>query len=283
VACKEEHLVWTIAGFADEISPHPDLQCKLLAELGIGYLEFRGAWDRNVLDLDDQQVELLRRTLERHGIRLSSVASPIGKDPVTDDFEEHLRRLDRALHLATVLGAPYVRIFSFLIPEGDDPAAYRDQVLRRMAALAARAEGHDVQLVHENEKHIYGDVPARCLDIVESVGSPQLRLVWDPANFVQCGVRPYTDGYALLRPHLAYLQIKDAIHATGEVVPAGMGDGELRETIRALQADGFDGFFSLEPHLAAAGTAGGFSGPELFAQAHRAFTGLLQAEGIPYR
>jgi sugar phosphate isomerase/epimerase len=283
MACKEEHLMWTIAGFADEVSPDPDLQCKLLAELGIGYVEFRGAWDSNVLDLDDQQVVQLRQTFERHGIRVSSVASPIGKDLVTDDFDEYPRRLDRALHLAKVLGAPYVRIFSFLIPMGDDPAAHRHEVLRRMATLAARAEGQEVLLVHENEKHIYGDVPARCLDIVESVGSPQLRLVWDPANFVQCGVSPFTEGYALLRPYLAYLQIKDAILATGEVVPAGAGDGELKETIRALHADGFDGFFSLEPHLASASSAGGFSGPELFAQAHRAFTGLLEGEGIPYR
>lgn len=275
--------MWTIAGFADEISPDPDLQCTVLAELGIGYLELRGAWDRNVLDLDEEQLTRLRQTLERHGIRLSSVASPIGKDPVTGDFGEYPRRLDRALQLAKALGAPYVRIFSFLIPPGDDPATHRDEVLRRMAALAARAEGQEIVLVHENEKHIYGDVPARCLDVVESVGSPQLKLVWDPANFVQCGVRPYTDGYALLRPHLAYLQIKDAFLATGEVAAAGAGDGELHQTIRALHADRFDGFFSLEPHLASAGAASGFSGPELFAHAHRAFTGLLEADGIPYR
>jgi sugar phosphate isomerase/epimerase len=275
--------MWTISGFADEISPDPELQCKLLTDLGIGYVEFRGAWDKNVLDLDDHQLEQVRRTLERHGIRPSSVASPIGKVSVTDDFDGYPRRLDRALHTAKVLGAPYVRIFSFLIPEGDDPARHRDEVLRRMAALAARAEGQEPLLVHENEKHIYGDVPARCLDIIESVGSPKLKLVWDPANFVQCGVRPYTDGYAMLRPYLEYLQIKDAMLATGEVVAAGEGDGELRDTVRALRADGFDGFFSLEPHLASAGAADGFSGPELFAHAHRAFTDLLKAEGIQYR
>ena len=104
-------------------------------------------------------------------------------------------------------------------------------------------------LLHENEKDIYGDVPERVLDIVESVGSPALRLAWDPANYVQVGVTPFTDGYAKLRPHTVYVQIKDALLATGEVVPAGEGDGQVRETIRALAADGFDGFFSMEPHL----------------------------------
>ena len=104
-------------------------------------------------------------------------------------------------------------------------------------------------LLHENEKDIYGDVPDRVLDIVESVGSPALRLAWDPANYVQVGVTPFTDGYAKLRPHTVYVQIKDALLATGDVVPAGEGDGQVRETVRALAADGFDGFFSMEPHL----------------------------------
>lgn len=275
--------MWTLSGFADEISPDLDEQCSVLRDLGVGCVEFRSAWETNVLDLDDDQLEQARTTLNNNGLLVSSVGSPIGKVGVHDDFDEHLRRFERALHVAKVFEAPYIRIFSFFIPEGDDPDIHRDEVLRRMTALAERADGHDVILLHENEKGIYGDTPRRCLDIVESVDSPRLRLAWDAANFVQCGVRPHSEGYASLRPKLEYVQIKDAMLATGEVVPAGDGDGELRETLRALSQDGFDGYFSLEPHLAAAGQLGGFSGPELFGLAHRAFTGLLDEEGIEYR
>jgi hypothetical protein len=53
-----------------------------------------------------------------------------------------------------------------------------------MTALVQAAKGHDAVLLHENEKEIYGDIPARCPDVVESIGSDQLRLAWDPANFV---------------------------------------------------------------------------------------------------
>ena len=81
---------------------------------------------------------------------------------------------------------------------------------------------------------------------------------------------------------IAYSEIKDALFDTGEVVPAGDGDGEIDRTNRALEADGFDGFFSMEPHLAQAGASGGFSGPELFAKATGAFTALLEAAGISY-
>jgi sugar phosphate isomerase/epimerase len=71
--------------------------------------------------------------------------------------------------------------------------------------------------------------------------------------------------------------------ATGEVVPTGEGDGELAQTLRAMKADGFEGFFSMEPHLAAAGAMGGFSGADLFTQATRTFTRLLDENGVTYR
>jgi sugar phosphate isomerase/epimerase len=125
-------------------------------------------------------------------------------------------------------------------------------------------------------------VPSRCLDVVRSVDSPHLRLAWDPANFVQVGVRPYTDGYQMLRPHVEYVQIKDARAADGTVVTAGNGDGEVAQTMRALHHDGFDGFFSLEPHLGTTSSSGAFSGPELWRKAHHDFTELLRAEGIEY-
>lgn len=276
--------MWTLSGFADEIDPDLTRQCEVLNELGISNIEFRSAWGTNVCDLTDAQLDEAGDILATHGIAMSSVGSPIGKITVADDFDAHLDRFRRALKVADSFHAPYLRLFSFYPPEGDAGSAadHRDEVLRRMTALAVEAEPFDVTLLHENEKGIYGDIPSRCLDIVESVGKENLKLAWDPANFVQVGVRPFTEGYAMLRPHIEYIQIKDALLADGTVVPSGQGDGELRETIAALAADGFDGFFSMEPHLAATGKLGGFSGPELFATATRAFTGLLDEASITY-
>ena len=235
--------MWTLSGFIDEISPDFTEQCKVAADLGLTHVEVRSAWQVNILDLDADQLGVMKKTLAGYDLRVSSIGSPIGKIFIDEEFGPHLER---------------------------------------MRALTRVAEDADVILLHENEKEIYGDVPARCLDIVRSVGSRHLRLAWDPANFVQVGVRPYTDGYAVLRPHLEYIQIKDALAADGTVVPAGKGDGEVAETLRALRHDGFDGFFSLEPHLSAATAAGGFSGQDLFRTAWLAFTDLLKAQGIEY-
>ena len=136
-------------------------------------------------------------------------------------------------------------------------------------------------LLHENEKDIYGDTPERVLDVIESVGSDHLRVAWDNANFVQVGVaRPFDDGYAMLRPHLEYLQVKDAVSATGEVRAAGEGDGQLLETLTALRDDGYTGFASLEPHLTDVNALGGFSGPEAFGRAGRAFRALTDRIGV---
>jgi sugar phosphate isomerase/epimerase len=119
--------------------------------------------------------------------------------------------------------------------------------------------------------------------VTSHVVAPNLRAAWDAANFVQVGVRPHTEGFAALRPYLEYVQIKDAQLSTGEVVAAGRGDGEMVDTIRALRQDGYDGFFSLEPHLSQTHSLGGFSGPDLFTEAWQAFTDLLTAEDIPYQ
>jgi sugar phosphate isomerase/epimerase len=274
--------MWTLSGFADEIDPDLQTQCDVLTELGITFVEFRSAWDVNVLELDDAQLDEAARILAANNLSVSSIGSPIGKINIDDDFDAHVLRMERALLVAEKLKAPYMRIFSFFLRPDQAPADHRDEVIRRMRVLAEMAQAAGVVLLHENEKEIFGDIPERVLDIVTSVNLPSLKLAWDAANYVQVGVTPFTEAYALLRPHTVYIQIKDAVLATGEVVPAGEGDGQIRETVRALAADGFDGFFSMEPHLGSAHHLGGFSGPDNFIRATKAFTGILRDESITF-
>jgi sugar phosphate isomerase/epimerase len=274
--------MWTLSGFADEISPDLDEQVALVTRLGLRYIELRSAWDVNVLDLDGDQLCRVKTTLDGAGLGVSSIGSPIGKIAITDDNAPHLERMRHAADVAKLFGAPYIRMFSYFMPAGADPDGYRGEVITRIAELAAIAEDAGVTLIHENEKEIFGDIPRRCLDIVEAVNSPALALTWDNANFVQCGVRPFTEAYPLLAQHVAYLQVKDALAADGTVVPAGQGDGEFRQTMRAFAAAGFDGFVSLEPHLGYGHSLGGFSGPENWTRAFRAFTAVLDEEGIAY-
>jgi sugar phosphate isomerase/epimerase len=272
-----------LSGFADEISPDPQAQLATLAAESISHLELRSAWSVNVADFTGEQRAAFRAAVDDAGVRVSAIGSPIGKIPVDAPLASELERMRRVADVAAELGTTIVRVFSFFIPAGQPPQRYRDQVIDRMGALARIAEERGLILAHENEKEIYGDVPERCADLITTVGSPALRATFDPANFVQCGVRPFSDAYPLLRPYLVYLQVKDALAASGEVVPAGQGDGELRETLAALRKEGFAGFMSLEPHLAQAGRFGGFSGPEGFHRAAEALKFLLNEASITWR
>jgi sugar phosphate isomerase/epimerase len=269
---------WTLSGFADEIGPDPVVQLAVLAALGARHLEVRSAWGTNVADLDDEALTRLRTLCDERGFAVSALGSPVGKASLHDPADVELARLDRVLHAAEVLGTRYVRIFSFWT-EGAAPRTVRDEVLRRLREFARSAAVRDVVLLHENEKEIYGDVPERVAEIVEEVGSPALKVAWDSANFVQVGVKPFSEGFALLRPHLEYLQVKDARSADGTVVPAGEGDGEVEQTLRALRDDGWTGFASLEPHLATHPA----DGPAQFGRAARAFRGLTDALGVELR
>ena len=277
---KTTPAVWPLSGFGDEIDPDPAVQAAVLLALGASHIEVRSAWGTNVSELEPPQVATLKEILDEKGLKVSAVASPIGKVDVSLPVEHELDRLRQIISVAKGLDTKYIRIFSFFRAEDRSAEDIRDDVMVRMGALAALAAESGVVLLHENEKGIYGDTPERVLDIMTTVDSPALRIAWDNANFVQVGVKPFTEGYAMLRPYLEYFQVKDALAATGEVVPSGEGDGELDATIAALKADGFSGFASLEPHLASAHELGGFSGPVAFGIAARAFAALAAKNGV---
>ncbi|MGI8828079.1 MAG: sugar phosphate isomerase/epimerase family protein [Chloroflexota bacterium] len=271
-----------VSAFADEISSDLDEQLDALDKAGIHFLELRSVWDTNVLDLDDGQVIEVKQALDAYGVRVAAIGSPLGKVAIDLPIEEDLSRLDRAIELAGALQTSYIRIFSYYPPGGAgsriDPATYRHEALARLREMARRVSPAGLTLLHENDADLYGDTIERCVDVLRSVDSPHLQAVLDPANFILCGQQPYPHGYRALRPWIKHVHVKDA-SAAHEVVPAGKGEGLWKDLLKNLRQDGYDGFFSLEPHLGAAGRFRGFSGPEAFAHAHAALEGLLDAMG----
>ena len=266
--------VFALSAFGDEVADDLATQLDVLADEGIRHLELRGAWGRNVLDLDREQLGRAGTLLRERGFKVSAIASPIGKSPIAAARTFELERLERAIAAAEALGTRRIRVFSFYVPAGE-AATYRDEVIERMRALTERAAQAGVTLLHENEKEIYGDIPERCHDILAAIGSPALRMAFDPANFVQVGVRPMADAWPLLADYPTHVHITDAVFADGSVRPAGEGDGAVGELLAALVARGYQGFLTLEPHLQIAGPAGGFSGAEGMRVAVRALRELL--------
>lgn len=235
-----------ISGFADEIDSSTDIQFKTIKSLNISYFEPRGIDGKNIADLSEEEARTLREKMDRYGVKASSVGSPVGKIDITDDFEPELEKLAHVAKTAKIIGTRNIRVFSFYIPD-EKYEEYRTEVMKRLSAMAELAEKEGVILLHENEKGIYGDTPERCRDIFETVKSDNLRAVFDPANFVQCGVETYPYAFNMLREFVVYMHIKDAKGQT--VVPAGSGDGHVPEIISELYKSDYEGFLSLEPHL----------------------------------
>ena len=237
-----------LTGFSDEIAPEFDIQLKTVRELGVSHIELRGADGVNVSDLSAEQCREVKGKLDAAGVSVSSVGSPIGKIGIGEAFAPHLEKLKRTLEIQKELGAPYLRMFSFYLPKGEDPAVFRGEVLDRVGAMAEEAKRWDAVLLHENEKGIYGDNAARCADLMEQFYGPQFKAVFDFANFVEVG-QETLPAFAALKPYVEYVHIKDARWEGKQVVPAGMGDGHVKEILTELISGGWRGFLSLEPHL----------------------------------
>lgn len=225
-----------LAAFADEAAGDLNGQIGAMQENGVELLEIRGVDGQNIDRLTFEKAREIRRRLDSAGLAVWSLGSPFGKIGIGEDFAPHLDSFMHSLELADVLGARHIRLFSFYGTTEIGP------VLERLNAFIEAAKGTDIVLCHENEKGIYGDKAAKCLEIHKAL--PQLKAVFDPANFIQCG-QDTKEAWELLSPYVEYMHIKDAL-PDGSVVPAGKGAGELPYLLSQYKGQ----VLTVEPHLA---------------------------------
>ena len=238
-----------ITGFADEIHRDIEVQVRLLKELGITYLELRSANGKNISEFTLEEAKALKNYLSDNQIKVSAIGSPVGKIQITDDFEPHFETYKKIVEIAKIMETPYIRIFSFFMPEGEEIDQYKDEVFARMERFVEYAKAQNVILLHENEKDIYGDMAIRCLNLLKTFYGDHFKCIFDFANFVQCK-QDTLEAYEMLKPYIEYIHIKDALLADGKVTPAGEGDGKVKEILQKLDDKNYSGFLSLEPHLA---------------------------------
>ncbi|MBO4423108.1 MAG: sugar phosphate isomerase/epimerase [Clostridia bacterium] len=230
-----------LCAFSDEAAPDLQGQIDALKRNGIGMTELRSVGGVNVSRLSKEDAENIKKELDGSGIKVWSVGSPYGKVSLSDGFSEDklFETLHRLCGLANVFGCDKIRVFSFY--DAYDKAEQVKELLGRSVMIAA---SYGVGLYHENEKDIYGDVPDRVLELYNDV--PGLRLVYDPANYIQCG-QSADKTLPALCGITSYYHIKDVIAETGELVPSGFGDGQIG---KITELAGTDTVFTVEPHLA---------------------------------
>ena len=232
-----------LCAFADEAGDTLPEQIAMMKDNGIGYLELRAIDKKNVSKMTVAEITEYKKRLDDAGIKVWSLGSPIGKVDINAPFEQELDRLKHTVELAVAAEAQCIRLFSFYGTNGDP--AYRDAVIENLSKFVEAAKGSGVTLCHENEKGIYGDNAARCLEIHKAI--PEMPAIFDPANFVQVGQNTL-EAWEMLEPYVYYGHIKDSL-ADGSIVPAGAGEGHIAEYLPKFFAKGCE-VLTLEPHLA---------------------------------
>lgn len=233
-----------IYAFADEADSNIDGQISAMKRNGLDGLEIRGVDGTNISDISIEKAKEVRSKLDDSGLITWSIGSPIGKININDDFSAHKEKFKHTLEIAKILNSDNMRIFSFYMPENEKAAKYKNQVIEYLAEMCELAKSYNVNLCHENEKGIYGDIPERCLELHKAL--PKLKGIFDPANFVQCGVDTLK-AWDMLKSYIYYMHIKDA-KADSFVVPAGSGIGNVKSIAKGFIKNGGK-YFTIEPHL----------------------------------
>jgi sugar phosphate isomerase/epimerase len=274
----------TLSAFGDEIAPDLKTQMDVCEANGVRCIDVRGIDKVNVSQMPLEKVREYKRQMDARGFAVPCIGSPLGKIRMDEDFAAHLDMLKRTIEIGRAFGTDRIRVFSFYASKGAKIEAERAAVMTRLEAMVKVAEPAGAVLLHENERDIYGAKPAGVKDIFATIRSKALKGIFDPANFVVEGVRPFDEGWrAGLDALTDYFHIKDVVPGASTCVPAGEGKGQIPELFADLARRKWSGYMTLEPHMSAAGQFAGFTGPDLFAKAASALQAELRKAGMEYR
>jgi L-ribulose-5-phosphate 3-epimerase len=258
----------------DEISQDLGHACEVAArEFGLAWVELRAMHDKNIINWDEHDIAEAKSILQKFGLRVSEIASPVfktdwpgaptspfsPKDPqfgADFTYAQQDELLERAFVLAQALGGPPIRIFDFW--RLDDQKPHRAAIDDRVRQAAAKAGGQGLTLTLENELACNTATGAEAARLLDAVGEKALMLNWDPGNAAARGEKAFPDGYAKLpKNRIAHMHCKDVVDAGGgktDWTAMGRGTIDYVGQFRALRRDGYTGALSLETHWRGGGT-----------------------------
>jgi len=256
----------------DEISEDFGRACEVAArEFGMQWIELRGMWNKNILNLDSKEIAEARRILEKFQLRVTDIASPLfkvdWKGAPTSKFSQHddfhadfsfdqqEEVLERSIELAKVFQTDRVRCFDFW--RLDDPKPYRSAINEKLLQAATKAGKKGITLLLENDGGLNTETGAEAAKVLDAVKSPYLMLNWDPGNAAACGEKPFPDGYNLLpKDRIGHCHCKDAVKKGNDYDWAPMGAGlvDWLGQFKALKRDRYHFAVSLETHWDGGGT-----------------------------
>lgn len=246
-----------LSGIGDEAGPHIVAQINAHAVLGWDDIELRMVDGQNICEMPNKQFNQICKSIHAYGLKVSCFGSKIGdwSRPITVNPLSDCNVLRRAIKRMHRLNVPYIRIMSYPnhsktpIPETE----WRRRSINRMKGLVKIAEGEGITLAHENCSGWGGITPGNNLALLREIDSKAFGVLFDTGNPPSYGEDSW-EWYQAVKDRIVYVHIKDAKQAAqpGEkeqYTMPGEGDGYVREIIEDLLRNGYDGGFSIEPHL----------------------------------
>lgn len=261
-------------GFADEAAKDIDGQIEATKTLGWTNIESRNISGKNIHDLSDEDFDIVEGKLKDAGVKINCFGSAIAnwsKDPTNpEDSKLSLEMLERALPRMERLGTKLLRGMSCKMMKdrsSQDPEIEK-LVFDHLKELVSRCADHGITYGHENCMNYGGQSATHSMKLVEAMDSEFFTLIFDTGNPVmtddRTGEPPYSkkqnawDFYLGIKDHIGYVHIKDGIYQEesdgifpkAEFTFPGEGEGEVRKIVQDLVDSGYDGGFSMEPHMA---------------------------------
>ncbi len=244
------------SGISDEAGQAIETQIRAHRELGWSHLELRCVDGVNLTLLPDDQFDRVYGAVTGAGMTVSCFSSAVANwaRPITCDPQIDIDDLRGAIPRMHRFGTQFIRVMSYP-NDKDAPLSdrdWRDEAIRRMKTLARMAEDGGIILAHENCSGWGGLSADNSNVLLGEVNSPALKVVFDTGNPVTYGQDAWAY-YQKVRNDIVYVHIKDAkkIDGVDQYTFCGDGDGCVRRIVGDLLATGYDGGFSIEPHLAA--------------------------------
>ena len=244
-----------LTGVNDEPSKEWDLEIGLdtLDELGVKFVELRAVDGKNVDDLSDEVFAAVAETIEARGFTVTGYDSNLGKCELEEENRPtEVKRMMKAVERADLVGSQLIRTMGFRRGTCSVREWY-DRTIDWFGQLTRMAEEAGKTLVLENclnRDVSMGSAPKDCLEMMSAVESPHLRMNLDPGNFAYFG-HDALEGFELLRDYVANVHLKDYGEPLDQSTACLAGDGiaKVREILAGLKEIGYDGCFTIEPHL----------------------------------
>src|SRR5260370_1666558 len=180
-------------------------------EFGLSCVELRGVWNKNIINLDEKETGEVRRLLEKFGLQVTDIASPLFKTdwpgaPTSKyspkapqfgadySFAQQGEVLERSIAIAKALGTERVRCFDFW--RLDDPKPFREAMDSKLRDTAAQVAPKKITLLLENEFACNPAPRAKAPPTFHALQSPNFKLNWDPGNAAYRGALAFPDAFA---------------------------------------------------------------------------------------